>query len=116
MTTLKIAGLVTLFSIFSITSGCPKCGSKKIVKNGMTSYGKQNYRCKNCKRQFVKDNNKKTISQQTKDLIDDLLLEKVPLAGIARVAKVSESWLQNYVNKKYESIPRTIKTIKKKAE
>ena len=116
MTNLRIASLVALFSIFPSTSGCPECGSKKIVRNGMTGYGKQNYKCKNCGRQFVMDNKKKTISQQTKDLIDDLLLEKIPLAGIARVAKVSESWLQNYVNKKYESVPRTIKTIKKKAE
>jgi transposase-like protein len=30
-----------------------------------------------------------------------MLLEKIPLAGIARVAQVSETWLQNYVNQKY---------------
>lgn len=115
MTMLGIASLAALFPTFSNTFVCPKCGKNKIVKNGMTGYGKQNYRCKNCGRQFVRDNKKKTISQQTKDLIDDLLLEKIPLAGIARVAKVSESWLQKYVNKKYASVPRTFKTTKKRA-
>jgi hypothetical protein len=31
-----------------------------------------------------------------------LLLEKISLAGIARVCDVSETWLQDYVNRKYE--------------
>jgi IS1 family transposase len=35
-------------------------------------------------------------------------LEKIPLAGIARVAGVSEPWLQNYVNEKYAAVPRVI--------
>jgi len=41
-------------------------------------------------------------------LIDKLLLERIPLAGIARVVGVSERWLQNYVNRKYQEIPRRI--------
>ena len=32
------------------------------------------------------------------------------MAGIARVAKVSEPWLQQYVNKKYAEVPRQAKT------
>jgi hypothetical protein len=35
-------------------------------------------------------------------------LEKIPLAGIARIAGVSEPWLQNYVNEKYAAVPRVI--------
>jgi AraC-like DNA-binding protein len=31
-----------------------------------------------------------------------LLLEKISLARIARVCDVSETWLQDYVNRKYE--------------
>ena len=38
---------------------------------------------------------RKIIDQATRDLIDKLLLEKIPLAGIARVVGVSEPWLQN---------------------
>ena len=37
-----------------------------------------------------------------------MLLEKIPLAGIARVLKISEPWLQNYVNEKYEAVPRQV--------
>ena len=51
---------------------------------------------------------------QTKNLIDKLLWEKIPLAGIARVTDVSEPWLQNYVNAKYESIPQQVEIRTKK--
>ncbi len=47
---------------------------------------------------------KKGLVLKTKELIDKLLLEKIPLACIARVAEVYETCLQNYVNKKYEEI------------
>ena len=42
-----------------------------------------------------------------------MLLEKISLAGIARVVKVSESWLQNYVNSKYDAVPRQVKVQSK---
>jgi ribosomal protein S3AE len=48
-------------------------------------------------------------------LIDKLLLEKIPLAGIARVVEVSERWLQNDVNKKYANVARVMKVKGKKA-
>lgn len=37
-------------------------------------------------------------------LLEQLLLGKIPLAGIARVLKLSESCLQSYVNQKYQDI------------
>ena len=37
-----------------------------------------------------------------------LLLEKIPLAGIARTAQVSETWLQKYVNDKYARVPQYV--------
>jgi hypothetical protein len=42
------------------------------------------------KRQFVQDPHQTIIDKVTKHLIDKSLLENVPLAGIARVAAVSE--------------------------
>ncbi len=41
------------------------------------------------------------------------LSEKISLAGITRVTGVSETWLQTYVNKKYNNIPKKVE-IKKK--
>ena len=51
-----------------------------------------------CDRQFVINPTNKTVSDETKQLIDKLLLERISLRGIARVTGVSWSWLQNYVN------------------
>jgi hypothetical protein len=46
-------------------------------------------------------------------LIDKLLLEKLPLAAIARITGVSERWLQNNVNKEYEEVKREVAVSKK---
>lgn len=92
----------------AVMLSCPSCESKHTVKNGRIHNGKQNYRCQDCGRQFVQDPQNKPINQATKELIDKLLLEKLPLAGIARVTGVSELWLQRYVNAKYAAVPRQV--------
>lgn len=87
---------------------CPDCQGENIIKYGKIHNGKQRFECKDCGRQFVENPQNRTISEETGELIDRLLPEKLPLAGIARVTGVSESWLQNYVNKKYEEIPKEV--------
>ena len=47
-------------------------------------------------------------------MVDKLLLEKIPMAGIARVVEVSEVWLQGYVNQKYDEVPRQVSVRAKK--
>ncbi|QDZ40406.1 hypothetical protein FRE64_10830 [Euhalothece natronophila Z-M001] len=86
---------------------CPKCHSSRFVKNGHTHYGKQRFRCQVCGRQFVPNPSRQLISQETRDLIDQLLKERLSLAAIARVAEVWERWLQDYVNQKYYLTPKT---------
>jgi|WetSurMetagenome_2_1015567.scaffolds.fasta_scaffold311325_3 insertion element IS1 protein InsB len=54
--------------------------------------GKQKYKCKNCNRQFVLNPKSNKISEETKQLIDKLLLEKISLAGIARSTQASKRW------------------------
>ena len=54
------------------------------------------------------------IDQATRELIDRLLLERLSLAGIARVMQVSEQWLQTYVNNKYAQVPRSVQVTPKK--
>ena len=93
---------------------CPACSPNQIVRNGRIHNGKQNFKCRDCGRQFVQDPQNKVIDQASKDLIDQLLLQKLPLAGIARVAGVSEPWLQSYVNAKYEAVPQQVKVGSKK--
>jgi transposase-like protein len=93
---------------------CPVCQSTHVVKNGKIHNGKQNFKCRQCGRQFVQDPQNKIIDPATKTLIDKLLLEKIPLAGIARVVGVSEPWLQSYVNEKYHNVPRQVNIRAKK--
>ena len=92
---------------------CPSCGSHQTIKNGSTHNGKPKRQCKDCGRQFVINPNNKTISPETKQLIDKLLLERISLRGIARVTGVSWSLLQNYVNNKLAAVPRQIRVSEK---
>ena len=92
---------------------CPNCCSNYIVKNGSLGNGKPKFKCNTCGRQFVENPKKKPISDSTKQLIDKLLLEKIPLAGIARVTGVSERWLQGYVNNKYSQLPQEVNVKKR---
>ncbi|WNN90265.1 IS1 family transposase [Gloeocapsopsis dulcis] len=93
---------------------CPICASSQTVKNGRIHNGKQRFKCHECGRQFVEHPQKKVIDQNTREWIDRLLLERISLAGIARVAQVSEQWLQSYVNQKYAQVPRQVQVTPKK--
>lgn len=93
---------------------CPRCSSDHVVKNGRIHTGKQNYRCRLCGRQFVLNPTKKVIDEETRARIDRLLLEKLPLAGIAGALEVSESWLQHYVNQKYKAVEQRVQVEEKK--
>jgi len=93
---------------------CPICASSQTVKNGRIHNGKQRFKCHECGRQFVESATKKVVDSATRELIDRLLLERISLAGIARVAQVSEQWLQNYVNEKYAFVPRNVQVAPKK--
>ncbi len=83
------------------------------MKNGTTRRGKQNYKCRDCGRQFVENPQWRRREPDSKAMIDRLLLEKIPLAGIARVLKLSASWLQQYVNRCYEVVPRQVQVVPK---
>jgi len=79
---------------------CPHCQSTEIVKKGSLTNGKQKYKCKVCGRQFVINPPKNPISDETKALVDRLLLERISLAGIVRATGVSKRWLQDYITEK----------------
>jgi transposase-like protein len=97
---LSLASSQTCSSETSDYPPCPKYGSYHSIKNGSTHNCKAKRQYKYCGRQFVVNPTNHTISSETKQLIDKLLLERISLRGIARVTGVSWSWLQNYVNNK----------------
>ncbi len=87
---------------------CPSCGSGLVVRNGHIHNGKAKFACKACRRQFVENPVWKPIAEETKALIDKLLLERLSLAAIARVSGVSKQWLQTYVNAKYAAVEQAV--------
>ena len=82
---------------------CPQCGLSHIKKNGHTHYGKQNHQCKGCGRQFVADS--QHVDDETKEMIKRLLLERLSLSGICRVAGVSLRWLLTFIVELYDQLP-----------
>ena len=94
---------------------CPRCGSHRTVKNGRIHNQKPKHQCQDCGRQFVANPTKKYILSSL-DQIDRMLLEKIPLAGIARVTDVSKKWLQDDVNALYNSVPHQIEVTLKPPE
>jgi insertion element IS1 protein InsB len=93
---------------------CPSCQAIQLIKNGSIHNGKPKWKCKVCGRQFVADSTQHRISNATKLLIDNLLLERISLAGIVRVTGVSARWLQHYVNAKYAAVPRSVTVTEQK--
>jgi hypothetical protein len=87
---------------------CPKCQGTCVIKNGTIHNGKPKWKCKDCARQFVANPTHRQISDETKQLVDKLLLERISLSGIVRVTGVSLRWLQYYVNAKYATVPRSV--------
>ena len=59
----------------------PKCGSVHTVKNGKIHNDKRKFKGQSCERQFIENTTNKVIDAQTKELIEQLLLERI-----------SESW------------------------
>jgi insertion element IS1 protein InsB len=94
---------------------CPKCESEEIVKNGSIHTGAQKYRCKGCGRQFIANPQPHRISEATRKLVDQCLVERVSLAAIVRLTGVSKRWLQYYVNAKYaRQVQEAVIRVKKK--
>jgi len=79
----------------------------------MSNLRKQKYVYKDCGRQFVENPQNKRIPQQLWDMVDKLLLEKIPIAGISTGTEISEPWLRQYINRKYEHAPQQIDISKK---
>ena len=71
---------------------CPGCISTNIVKNGIKCYGKQNYLCKNCKRQFVGNHNLTYLGCHSKLIhkIELMLVRGCGIRDIAQIERVSE--------------------------
>ncbi|WP_318779338.1 IS1 family transposase, partial [Psychrobacter sp. FME6] len=70
---------------------CPDCHSPSLKKNGIKSYGKQNYQCKDCKRQFIGDHalTYKGCHSKIEDIIRLMTVRGCGVRDIAIIASVS---------------------------
>ncbi len=80
---------------------CPRCHSTHVVRNGKGRSGTPSFLCRGCDRRFVAHPRKGPVSDQTRQLIRRMLLERLSLRAIARITGVSRSWLQRLVNELY---------------
>lgn len=48
------------------------------------------------KRQFVLNPRNRPVTEESKQLIDRLLLERLSIAAICRVSGISQTWIQSY--------------------
>ena len=92
---------------------CPRCQSEDISRNGRNGRGKQSYKCRDCGRKFVLNPGWSALNEEQKALIDRLLLERLSLAGIARVMQRSEDCIQRYVTCKTEQTSQTVEVTPK---
>ena len=84
---------------------CSHCQTENTKKNGHTHYGKQNYYCHSCNRQFVEGGQDWFVKPSDKVVINKLLLERISLSGICRVCDISEQWLLGYIKELYGNLP-----------
>lgn len=83
---------------------CPRCLCRKIKKNGFTHYGKQNYKCLECDRQFVA-NSKHYVDEQTRQYTRRALLERLSLRAISRIINRSLTWVVEFAKSEWASTP-----------
>jgi insertion element IS1 protein InsB len=84
---------------------CPRCQSSRYTKNGHIHNGKQNHQCHDCGRQFVECFEQYLLSDDTRALIERLLLERISLRGICRAVGVNLKWLLGFLVQCVEALP-----------
>jgi transposase-like protein len=75
---------------------CPKCQSSNLKKNGHKR-GKQNYLCKNCRRQFIDSYSPLGYPDSVKKYCRHLYLEGNGFRRIERLTGVSHNTVINWV-------------------
>src|SRR5215831_1699642 len=88
-----------------IRAVCPQCQSPKFKKNGHIHNSKQNHHCHDCGRQFVQCFEQYLISEDTRELIERLVVERISLRGICRAVGVTLKWLLGFLVQCVEALP-----------
>lgn len=79
---------------------CTECNSEKIVKNGKTKAGKQQFHCNDCGKYGVLEPTKNGYSKERKEEIMKAYSERSSMRGIERIFGVSRHTLSKWLKKK----------------
>lgn len=74
---------------------CPHCGSEQSQKNGHRR-GRQNYRCKNCGRQFVETYTQRGYSNDARQICMRMYRSGLSLREIERLTGISHSAIYSW--------------------
>lgn len=85
---------------------CPQCGSEQIQKNGHRRHG-QNYRCKDCGRQFIETYLQKGYSDDTRQICLRMYRSGLKPGEIARLTGISRSTLYSWVRQEGWGLQRS---------
>jgi transposase-like protein len=77
---------------------CPTCNATQFQKNGHRR-GKQNYRCKNCGRQYLEAYLHKGYSDDVKQICIRMYESGLTLRQIERLTGISHSTIYNWAKK-----------------
>ena len=83
---------------------CPRCASTEISKNGQ-HYGKQNYICRCCRRQFVEFYDPKGYSDDLKRECLEMYVNGMGFRAIERVKGVHHTTVIYWVRQAASSLP-----------
>jgi transposase-like protein len=76
---------------------CAYCKSEKIVKNGKSNQGKQRYLCKECKRIFVANPQRRHYPKELKEIALKLYPDGVEIAVISRSLEVPYETVRTWI-------------------
>ena len=84
---------------------CPHCGqSEGVVRHGFTRWGSQRLRCKACRRAWTPEGKSRTLSDEKRALIENLVGERTSQRAIARALSASRNTVAQ-VLKKGRAVP-----------
>jgi transposase-like protein len=90
---------------------CPRCSSRNIIKNGKKPNKKQNYLCKDCKRQFIIRYTYKGCDRTKTELIIPMIINGSGIRDISRVLKISPFKIIKTIKEYAKNLPESLSDI-----
>jgi len=78
---------------------CYHCGSDAVRKHGLTSNGKQRYKCRHCERSLRESPGSNAYDKATKEQIRRAYHERTSLRGLTRIFGVSRQTVTAWLKK-----------------